>query len=121
MDAGDVHDEGELVDEFVILLSGRVFACFGGEATEQIDHAACYVWADPDVAIDYPDDVAFGFAVGSAHVANLGVWTQIGRMSMLTSQVRIFVLHQNTCIMLIILSEQMFKRLEDRIISAWDA
>ncbi len=71
---GDVDYERELVDEFVFLLFSSSWV---GEAAEEIYHLPTYVGTDPDVAVDDPYNVAFGFSVCSTHVADLWVRTQI--------------------------------------------
>jgi hypothetical protein len=63
---GGVDDEGELVHEFV-------FFAGGGEAAEEVDHVRAGAAGGPDVAVDDPDEVAFGGEVALAHVANFGV------------------------------------------------
>ena len=45
-------------------------------ALEQVDHTPRHATADPDVAVDDPDDVALGLAVRATHVADLGVRAQ---------------------------------------------
>jgi len=63
---GGVDDEGELVHEFV-------FFAGGGEAAEEVDHVRAGAAGGPDVAVDDPDEVAFGGEVALAHVADFGV------------------------------------------------
>ena len=62
------------MDEFVFL---RVGIRYGREAAKAVHHETSYAWAYPHIAIDYPDDVAFGFAVGATHIPDLGVWPKI--------------------------------------------
>lgn len=68
---GGVDDKGELVHEFV-------FFAGGGEAAEEVDHVRAGAAGRPDVAIDDPDEVAFGGKVALAHVADLGVGAEGG-------------------------------------------
>jgi len=63
---GGVDNEGELVHEFVFLAGG-------GEAAEKIDHVRAGAAGGPHVAVDDPDEVAFGGEVALAHVADFGV------------------------------------------------
>ena len=50
----------------------------GHEAAEEIDHVGACAVGHPDIAVDYPDDIAFGGAVAVAHVADLGIGTEGG-------------------------------------------
>ena len=86
---GDVDYEGELVDEFEFAAAAR-----GMETAKAIDHSAGDAGADPDVAVDYPDDVTFGFAVASAHVADLGVGAEIVFSAISAGEVRVFFFHE---------------------------
>jgi len=63
---GGVDDEGELMHEFV-------FSAVGGEAAEEVDHVCAGAAGGPDVAVNDPDEVAFGGEVALAHVADFGV------------------------------------------------
>ena len=45
-------------------------------ALEQVDHTPRHAAADPDVAVDDPDDVALSLAVRATHVADLRVRAQ---------------------------------------------
>ena len=54
-----------------------VFAAVGQEAAEAVNRVGAYAAADPDVAVDYPDDVTFGFAVAAGHVADFGVGAEL--------------------------------------------
>ena len=79
-----------------------VFLCFhlvgGIEATKSVDHETGHAGTYPDVAVDYPDDVAFSFPVGSAHVSDLGVGTQVVDSAMLAREEGIFFFDENTCV-----------------------
>ena len=75
-----------------------VFPSIGCEATETVDHAPAHAPADPDIAVDDPDDVALGLAVSTAHVPDLGVRTQVVGISIFTREVRILLFHQDPCI-----------------------
>lgn len=54
---------------------GRGALAIWQETHQPVDHAACNATRDPDVAVDDPDELAFGFAVGAADVADFGVGT----------------------------------------------
>ena len=71
--ACDVYDEGQLVDEFVFLpmLGWR------REAAEEVDHVGAGAARGPDVAVDYPDYVAWRGEVTGAHVADFGVGAEL--------------------------------------------
>lgn len=86
---GDVDYERELVHEFVFAA-----AAVGMEAAEAVDHSACDAGADPDIAVDNPYDVAFGFAVASAHVADLGVRPEVVWSTISSREVGVFLFHQ---------------------------
>ena len=81
------------MDEFV-------FLCFrlvrGIEAAQSVDHETGHAGADPDVAVDYPDDIAFGFPVRSAHVSDLGIGTKVVGSAMLAQECGIFFFDENT-------------------------
>ena len=50
----------------------------GCETAEEIDHVGACAVGHPDVAVDYPDYVAFGRTVTVAHVADFGVGAEGG-------------------------------------------
>lgn len=59
------------MDEFVFSAG-----TFWAETAEQIDHHAGDALADPDIAVDYPQDVPLRLSIGPAHVSNLGIRTK---------------------------------------------
>lgn len=64
------------------------------QATEAVDHSAGDAAADPDVAVDDPDDVAFGIAVAAAHVADLGVGPEVVFSAMASREVGVLFFHE---------------------------
>lgn len=84
-----VEDERELVHEFVFAATPA-----GVEAAEAVDHSAGDAAADPDVAVDYPYDVAFCFSVASAHVADLWVGSEVVFSAIFSREVRVLFFHQ---------------------------
>lgn len=64
---------------------------FSGEPAELVHHSTCCVGPDPNIAIDYPHQIAFCFAVGATHVSDLGIGAQIRLMPISSGKVRIFI------------------------------
>lgn len=65
------------------------------QAAEAVDHVAGDAAADPDVAVDDPDDVAVSFAVAPAHVADLGVGPEVVFQAIAAREVGVFFLHED--------------------------
>ena len=86
-----------------------VFSAVGREAAETIDHAAAYAPADPDIAVDDPDDVALGLAVSTAHVPDLGVRAQVVCISISAREIRILLFHQDLRIETRIVRQQLLE------------
>ena len=70
-----------------------VFPSVGREATETVDHAPAYASADPDIAVDDPDDVALGLPVPTAHVPDFGIRAQVVRISIFAREIWILLFH----------------------------
>ena len=68
------------------------------EAAEQINHEPRHARAEPDVAVCYPYYIAFCFAVGTAHVADLGVWSQVAFFAILWEEIRVFFFNEDSCV-----------------------
>lgn len=80
-----VDADGEVVHEFVCRLRA-----FVGESEQFIDHSAAGAAGDPDIAVDNPEDVAFCFAVCTAHVPDLWVWPDAREASIFEGRVVVF-------------------------------
>lgn len=88
---GDVDLEGHLVDEAV----GHGVLAVGQVAHQLVDHAPGDALGDPDIAVDDPDDVALGLAVGAADVADLGVRPQlVARLALEAGDQGVVLLHE---------------------------
>ena len=85
----DVDHKGQLVHEFVFAPTAARL-----QAAEAVDHAPRDAAADPDVAVDDPDDVAFGVAVAAAHVADLGVGPEVVYPAIASGEVGVLFFHQ---------------------------
>ena len=68
-----------------------VFPSVGREAAETVDHAPAYAPADPDIAVDDPDNVALGLAVSAAHVPDLGIRAQVVGIAIFAREVGILL------------------------------
>lgn len=81
------------MDKFVLLpTASRV------KTTDPVHHQSCHTCADPDIAINDPDNIPFCFSVCSAHVPYLGIRAQIVCFSTLAGQVRILFFDKYLCV-----------------------
>ncbi len=83
--AQNVDDERELMHE---LVSWKPFA-----NSKSLDHPAGNPFPYPYIAIQYPDDITPGLAIGPAHVPNLRVRPKARRLN-ISPQDRILLFHQ---------------------------
>ena len=87
------------MDEFVFsCLSRRCVLELSSEAAEFIDHPACCIGSDPDVAVNYPYQIAFGFTICTAHVSDLGIGAQVCFMAVSSGKVWVVILDQYPCV-----------------------
>lgn len=74
---GDVNDERELVDEFVLLCPLAGGGVWGCETAEEIDHIASGCGTGPNVAVYDPHYVSLCFHIAPTHVPNLRIGPKI--------------------------------------------
>ena len=89
----------------------------GHETAEEIDHVGACAVGHPDIAVDYPDDIASGGAVAVAHIADLGIGAEGG----LGRKVWIFVLDEDSGVEGGKVVEELLEDGEGRIILRRDA
>lgn len=65
--ARNIDDQWQKMDEFVLDAS---------VADQCVDHSSTSTLVDPDVAVDDPNDIAFGFSVCPTHVSDFGVGSE---------------------------------------------
>ena len=82
-----VDDEWELMNKLVLAFLATAF--------QLGNHASTYAFRHPDIAVDDPDKIANSLTIGTAHVADLWVWSQLG-VSILESHV--LILNENLCV-----------------------
>lgn len=59
-----------------------VFLPIRREAAEAINHVPAYAPTDPDIAVDYPDDISLRLAIAPAHIPDFGVGAQVVGIAM---------------------------------------
>ena len=62
-----------------------------GQPTQDVDHAVCRIGANPNIAIDDPHNIAFGFAVRTAHVPDFGIGAQVVHVATGAGEVRVLL------------------------------
>lgn len=76
------HDDGQLMNELVRRRPGST----GSKTKELINHVSTRAAVDPDITIQDPHDIAFSFGIRPAHIANLGVWSKLGRGTIIVDE-----------------------------------
>ena len=108
----DVDHERKLVHELVFSsMATRV------EAAEAVDHSACDSMADPDVAVDNPYYIPFGFSVPSAHVPDLRIRPQVVFSAISPCEIGVLLFDQYLGIVVGEVCEQLLEDWESWIIA----
>lgn len=91
-----------MVNQFM-RCSGRFSWC--REAAQLVDHATANSSAHPHIAVNDPYKVAFGFAICSAHVSDLGIRPQEGSVSVMSGSIIVLLFDEDSCIVVVVVSD----------------
>ena len=93
----------------------------GCETAEKIHQSSSNTLINPNIAIDDPNHIAFGFPVCSAHIPDLRIGSQIVRTASATGEIRILLLHEYFSVKAGEIGEQALEYWKGGIIARGDA